>query len=173
MPPVLGGTLPPPANNPPACPPAAARVAATSCLFAAHASPALLYPSVPCPQTQQQKPWQRRAVQYGLYAIWPLLLLWLISSYPGSRSVLGRGGSVTQQTTGALALALWPAVAVAEACRQPTSWLLWPGFACSPAGCCCAAEAGIVQDRMQDALGSRPMVQLVGVFSCALCHPKP
>ncbi|KAL4441531.1 hypothetical protein ABPG77_002035 [Micractinium sp. CCAP 211/92] len=45
----------------------------------------------------QQKPWQRRAVQYGLYAIWPLLLLWLISSYPGS----GGGGRVTRHTTAA------------------------------------------------------------------------
>lgn len=49
-------------------------------------------------QVYNQKPWQRRAVQYGLYAIWPLLLLWLISSYPsGSDS----GGVTRHTTTGA------------------------------------------------------------------------
>ena len=42
-----------------------------------------------------QRPWQRRAFQYGSYAFWPLLLLWLISSYPR-----GGGSALSQRTPG-------------------------------------------------------------------------
>jgi hypothetical protein len=43
----------------------------------------------------QQRPWQRRAFQYGSYAFWPLLLLWLISSYPR-----GGGSALSQRQPG-------------------------------------------------------------------------
>lgn len=47
--------------------------------------------NTPAPQVHQ-RPWQRRAVQYAAYAFWPLLLLWIITSYPGSGSASRRHG---------------------------------------------------------------------------------
>lgn len=47
----------------------------------------------------QQKPWPRKAFQYAAYAFWPMLVLWVLYSYPG-----GRQSAAGQLQTGTLPL---------------------------------------------------------------------
>ena len=57
-------------------------------------------PARPLAVQVQHRPWQRRAIQYAAYAFWPLLLLWIITSYPGSGSSR-RHGPAGASTTAA------------------------------------------------------------------------
>ena len=46
----------------------------------------------------QQKPWQRKAFQYAAYAFWPMLVVWVIYSYPSG----GRGSAAARLPAGAV-----------------------------------------------------------------------